>query len=436
MHITIILPTICDECGVLIKKKRATVPNLTIFYMAAFVPQGHNVTVIEEVVEDIDFDVPTNLVALSVLTLNSNRAYEIADEYRKRGVPVVMGGIHPSLLPDEAAKHADSVVIGEAEDTWPRLIDDFQHGTMRPIYQEIKRESLANLPHPRYDLIQSNKYLRDLRNRSPIIPIQTSRGCPFDCDFCSVSRFWGRKVRYRPIEDVVQEILVSHGKTFIFTDDNFLSSPDRTMKICEAIKPMKIKWICQLDTIAYKHEEIIKAMADSGCFIAFLGFESLDPSKLKSMNKSFNKPENYSELIRVFSRYGIEIYASFIFGSDGDSSETVLSTVNFLVANKAKVAAFFPLAPYPGTELYKRMSEAGRLPSEKWWLSDDSERIKYGPNEKSGTELTRMAYKSFYSYPSIVKRFLPPKRNMLFPLMFNLIVNKRFKKSNSIKAII
>jgi radical SAM superfamily enzyme YgiQ (UPF0313 family) len=436
MDITIILPTIRDEYGVLIKKKRATVPNLTIFYLAAFVPQGHNVTVIEEVVEDIDFDVPTDLVALSVLTLNSNRAYEIADEYRKRGVPLVMGGIHPSLLPDEAVEHADSVVIGEAEDTWPRLIDDFQRGSMRPIYREVKRESLANLPHPRYNLIKSYKYLRDFRSRSPIIPIQTSRGCPFDCDFCSVSRFWGRKVRYRPIEDVVQEILASYGKIFFFTDDNFLSNPERTMKICEAIKPLKIKWICQLDTLAYKHKEVVKAMADSGCFIAFLGFESLNPITLSGMNKNFSKPEKYSELFRIFSRYGIEIYASFIFGSDGDSAETVLSTMNFLVANKAKVAAFFPLAPYPGTELYRRMNEAGRLAGEKWWLSDDSERIKYGPNVKSGVELTRMAYKSFFSYPSILKRFFPPKKNMLLPLMYNLTVNKRFKKSDSIKAII
>ena len=436
MDITIILPTIRDEYEVLIKKKRATVPNLTIFYLAAFVPQGHNVTVVEEVVEDIDFDVPTDLVALSVLTLNSNRAYEIAYEYRKRGVTVVMGGIHPSLLPDEAAEHADSVVIGEAEDTWPRLIDDFQHGAMRHTYREVKRESLANLPHPRYSLIKSNKYLRNLRSRSPIIPIQTSRGCPFNCDFCSVTRFWGREVRYRPIEDVVQEISASHGKTFFFTDDNFLSNPERTMKICKAIKPLKIKWVCQLDTNAYKHKEIIKAMADGGCFIAFLGFESLNPSRLRSMNKGFNKPENYSELFRVFSRYGIAIYASFIFGADGDSPETVLSTVNFLVANKAKSAAFFPLAPYPGTELYRRMNETGRLPSEKWWLSNDSERIKYGPNEKSGIELTRMAYKSFFSYPSIIKRFFPPKKNILFPLMYNLIVNKKFKKSDSIMAII
>jgi len=435
-RISIILPTSYDEQGALLKQKKATMPNSTILYLAAMVPKEHHVTVIEETVENINFGVPFDLVALSVLTSNSKRAYDIAAEYRRRGIPVVMGGIHPSCLPEEAAQHADSIVIGEAEDTWPALIEDFQCGRMKKVYQEIKRESLANLPHPRYELIKSNKYLKISFARSNIIPIQTSRGCPFNCDFCSVTKFWGRTLRYRPIQDVVEEIRLSQAKIFFFTDDNFLSNPERAVKLCEAIKPLKIKWFCQMDVNSYRREEVVKAMAESGCLIALLGFESLDPNTLRHVGKGFNRPENYADVFRVLSKFGINIYASLIFGFEGDNPNTVISTLDFLLANKAKIAAFFPLSPNPGTDLYRRMKEAGKLTSEQWWLSNNLERIKYGPGEYSGPELARMAYQYFYSYLSILKRFIPPKKNDLIPLILNLAVRNKIKKSPGLKAIV
>jgi len=435
-RLAIILPTSYDDQGTLFKQQKATWPNLTILYLAAMVPKEYHVTVVEEAVEDINFDAPVDLVALSVLTGNSKRAYDIAAKYRQRGVPVVMGGIHPTCMPDEATHHADSVVMGEAEDTWPALIEDFQRGKMKKVYQEVKRESLANLPHPRFDLIKPNKYRHIALNGSNIIPIQTSRGCPFNCEFCSVTRFWGRTLRYRPIEDIVQEIRMSQGRIICFTDDNFLSSPERTIKLCKAIKPLKIKWFCQMDVNSYRREEVIKAMADSGCFMAFLGFESMDPNTLKRVGKGFNKPENYTEVFRVFSKFGIGIYASLMFGFEGDNPDIVKSTVNFLVANRTKMAAFFPLSPNPGTDLYKRMEEAGKLTNEKWWLSNNLERIKYGPGEYSGLELARMAYQYFYSYLSIFKRLVPPKKNDLIPLILNLAFRNKIKKSPSLKAIL
>jgi radical SAM superfamily enzyme YgiQ (UPF0313 family) len=371
-----------------------------------------------------------------VLTANSRRAYDIAAEYRRRCVPVVMGGIHPTFMPDEAAQHADSIVMGEAEVTWPVLIEDFKHGTMKKVYQEVKRESLANLPYPRFDLIKSDKYRHISPNGSSIIPIQTSRGCPFNCDFCSVTRFWGRTLRYRPIEDVVEEIRLGRGKTIFFMDDNFMSNPERTIKLSEAIKPLKVKWFCQLDVNSYKREDVIKVMAESGCFIAFIGFESMNPNTLKSVGKAFNKPETYAEVFRVFSKFGIGIYASLMLGFDGDNPGIVKSTVDFLVANRARIAAFFPLSPNPGTELYRQMELAGRLTNERWWLFNDAERIKYAPSEYSGPELARMAYQYFYSYHSILKRFVPPKRNDLIPLIFNLAFRNKIKKSPSLKAIL
>jgi radical SAM superfamily enzyme YgiQ (UPF0313 family) len=435
-HIAIILPTSYDDHGTLFKQKKATWPNLTILYLAAMVPNEYHVTIVEEAVEDINFDASVDLVALSVLTGNSRRAYDIASEYRRRGVPVVMGGIHPTCMPDEAAQHADSIVMGEAEDTWPSLIEDFHRGTMKKVYQEVKRESLANLPYPRFDLIKPNQYRHISLNGSIIIPIQTSRGCPFNCDFCSVTRFWGRTLRYRPIEDVVQEIRMSRGKTICFTDDNFLSNPERSIKLCEAIKPLKIKWFCQMDVNSYRREEVIKAMAESGCFMAFLGFESVDPNTLKRVGKGFNKPEDYAEVFRIFSKFGISIYASFIFGFGADNPGVVKSTVDFLVANRARMAAFFPLSPNPGTDLYSRMKEAGKLTSEQWWLSNNPERIKYAPGEYSGLELARMAYQYFYSYPSILKRFFSPKKNDLIPLILNLAFRHKIKKSPDLKAIL
>jgi len=298
MHIKIIIPTNYDHQKRLFRVKKATLPNLTVRYLAAMVPAKHRVTVLEECLHEIDFDEPIDLVALSVLSSNAKRAYEIADEFRRKGVPVVMGGVHITCCPEEALAHADAIVIGEAEDSWPELISDFENKQLQKVYDRPRRESLANLSHPRFDLITPSDYLSIPFADSRIIPIQTSRGCPHDCDFCIVTKFFGVKVRHRPIEDVIEEIGLSGSKVFFFTDDNFFSNYERAEALCKALIPLKIKYICQLDTLSYKRPDLVELLAESGCITAFIGFESISQNNLKSVNKNFSKARPFVNYLK------------------------------------------------------------------------------------------------------------------------------------------
>ena len=433
MNIKIILPTCYDEHGKLLKVGKVVFPNLTILYLAGMVPKEHPVTVTDESLQDIDFDTPTDLVGISVNTPNASRAYEVADEFRKRGVTVVLGGIQPTFLPDEARPHADALVIGEAEDAWPALIRDREHGDLKPLYRSARRESLANLAHPRFDLIDYAKYVRLPFRRSPMIPIQTARGCPHDCEFCSVSEFWGQKLRVRPVEEVVAEIQLSRADTFFFTDDNFFADTRRARQLMEALVPLKIKYFCQLDTTVARHPELLKLLAQSGCMLSFIGIESLSPASLKRMKKGFNRPEEYKTLFQLLHRHGINVYASIIVGFDGDDQALIHDTVDFLIKQRTSVAAFFPLTPFPGTPLYDRLKSEQRLIADDWWLGSDYAsrfiRIKYGPGEATNVELRKLAMERFYALPSIVKRYRVPGRNRLLPLLINMEIRRRIKKS-------
>lgn len=211
MKIKIINPTIYNEHGKPVKIKQATTPNLTVYYLAGMVPTKHVVSVVEENVQDINFEEAVDLVGITTNTANVERAYQIAETYRRRGIKVVMGGIHASTLPEEAAEHADAVVVGEAEDSWPEVIRDAENNRLRPRYQRPPRSSLEGLSTPRFDLMDGSKYVRMPFRSSPLIPINTSRGCPHACEFCSVSQFWGRKIRYRPVNEVIEEIKKSGG---------------------------------------------------------------------------------------------------------------------------------------------------------------------------------------------------------------------------------
>jgi radical SAM superfamily enzyme YgiQ (UPF0313 family) len=237
MRIKIICPTWIDPNNQLIKLRRSSLPPLSILYIAGLTPREHHVSVVDEVVQDFDFAEPVDLVAITSVTLAVRRAYQIADEFKRRNVKVVMGGIHVTSLPNEALKHADAVVLGEADEIWPEVLEDAQQGTLRRIYQGTRKESLENLPFPRFDLVEKSRYIRFPFGKTPVFPIQTSRGCPHSCDFCTVSNFWGRKMRFRPVEDIIAEIRHSQADTIFFTDDNFVAHPRRTRELVEAITP-------------------------------------------------------------------------------------------------------------------------------------------------------------------------------------------------------
>ncbi|UCB48814.1 MAG: B12-binding domain-containing radical SAM protein [Deltaproteobacteria bacterium] len=431
MRIKLICPTSYDLDNKLIKVRQATLPPLSILYLAGLTPKKHDVEVLDECVQAIDFDETVDLVGITCMTFTAKRAYQIADAFRERHVKVVMGGIHASSSVEEALEHADSVVIGEADDLWPKVLQDASNGNLEKTYTSKKRDSIDNLPRPMFELLDATKYIRLPFRRSPIIPIQSARGCPFDCEFCSVSRFWGKKVRFRPIRDVIEEISTSHADTLFFTDDNFIANAQRTLELCEALTPLGIKYICQIDSLAFRHPEIIEALKKSGCFMAFVGFESIYKNNLENVNKAFNEPDNYAKLIKMLHRNKISVYASIIFGFERDDPGKVRETVKFLIDEKVSLASFFRLTPFPGTRLFERLDQQGVLTDRKWWLKRGGglgALIKYPDNPHTGEELTSMAMKYFYSWQSILKRFFPAKGFSLDVLPLNLQAYKRVRK--------
>jgi len=433
MKIKLICPTSYDLDNKLIKVKQATLPPLSILYIAGLTPKEHDIKILDECVQTIDFDEPVDLVGITSMTFTAKRAYQIAGEFRKRNVKVILGGIHASSVVEEALMHADSVVIGEADDLWGIVLQDASKDELKRTYQANRKEPLDHLPTPRFDLLDMTKYVRLPFRSSPNIPIQTARGCPFNCEFCSVSKFWGKKIRFRPVKEVVNEISLSKADSVFFTDDNFVANPQRTLELCDALTPLRIKYICQIDSLAFKHPEIIKALKKSGCFMAFVGFESINKSTLNNINKSFNKPDNYPKLIKMLHRNKINVYASIILGFENDDPKTAKTTAAFLINEKVGLASFFRVTPFPGTRLFERLDKQGFLIDNKWWLTrgeGPSELIKYPGNPYKGEELTSIATKHFYSWKSILKRLFPFKIFYLDVLPFNLNSYKKVKAFN------
>ncbi|MBU4561223.1 B12-binding domain-containing radical SAM protein, partial [bacterium] len=311
---------------------------LTLPHIAGLTPGDVDIQIIDELVDEVDFDADVDLVGLSVLTPLAPRAYEIADRFRKRGIKVVLGGVHITMCPQEAALHADALVLGEAEETWPKLIEDFKKGRLQKIYRCLRPPDLKGLPLPRWDLLKM-RYL-------PTYIVQTTRGCPFDCEFCAVTTFFGGKYRTRPIEEVVNEIktLIESkrqrsplGDIFFFTDDNIFSNPSYTKEWLKEITPFKIKWLCQAPITMAWDEELLKISAESGCIGALIGFETLSQKNIDKMGKKINRVKEYEEAIKRIHSYGIKMIGSFMFGLDDDNKEIFERVVRFMEKNHIDV---------------------------------------------------------------------------------------------------
>jgi radical SAM superfamily enzyme YgiQ (UPF0313 family) len=292
--------------------KRALAPPINLGLLAALTPPDIEVCITDENTSIINLNKDVDLVGITVATVTAHRAYEIADSFRKRGVTVVLGGIHVSLLPDEAGEHADSIVVGEAEEIWPTLIADFKANNLQPIYKAQSRPSLKGLPIVRRDLFDRNRYL--IKNT-----IFTTRGCPFDCSFCSVTTFFGRSYRTRPVNEVIAEIkTLPRHELIMFMDDNIAGNPRFAKELFQALIPLKINWLSQCSvTIAYDNE-LLDLAAKSGCVDLFLGIESISAASLESVGKKINKVERYDEVIRKIHAHGSAIHGFFIFGFDED----------------------------------------------------------------------------------------------------------------------
>jgi radical SAM superfamily enzyme YgiQ (UPF0313 family) len=376
--------------------------------LAGMTPKDVEIRFYDDRMEEIPFDEPTDLVALSVETYTARRAYQIASEYRKRGVKVVMGGFHATLVPEEVAQYADAVVIGEAEGLWEGLVDDFRCGRAKKFYKLESRPTLQGLK-PDRSIFQGKRYL-------PVRLIEAGRGCHFKCDFCAVQTVFSATQTRRPMDEILAELrsLKGSGKLVFFVDDNITSNMNEAKAFFRALVPLRIRWVSQASINAAFDEEFLELIAASGCQAVLIGFESLNPENLKDMNKSFNlMGGGFKQALKNLRRHKIRLYSTFVFGYDHDNEESFKETVAFAREQAFYIAAFNHLTPFPGTPLYKRLQAEKRLLYDAWWLDErySYNRLPFSPKLLSPERLQDLcvqARKDFYGWGSMLRRFADP----------------------------
>lgn len=403
MRLTLIHPAIGRRSGVDYMRTWQMEP-LPIALLAALTPKDVDLAFHDDRMEAIPFDRPTDLVAIPVETYTAKRAYQIASEYRARGIPVVMGGFHATLMTEEVMQYAESVVVGEAEDLWPQVIEDFRSGRMRQLYRQNGQPDMAKTAYDR-TIFAGRRYL-------PLGLVETGRGCRFPCDFCSIQTFFGRTARHRPIDSIVAELaaLKPSRKMFFFVDDNFAADIAFTRDLADALTPLGIRWVTQMSINAAHDEELLAKLKASGCAGVLIGFESLSEQILRGMRKTFNTMRGgFTAALSNLRRHGIRVYGTFVFGYDGEDVAAFGASADFAIEHNFYLAAFNHLTPFPGTPLYGRLDREGRLTYEKWWLDDryTYNGVPFTPATMSADDIRRGcldARRRFYSWPSMGRR--------------------------------
>ncbi|MBC8436152.1 MAG: B12-binding domain-containing radical SAM protein [Bacteroidetes bacterium] len=389
--------------------KELMMPQLALYILEGLTPESHEVRIIEEEVQAIDFEEHCDLVGISCMTANAPRAYEVAAGFRKHGRTVVLGGVHPTIVPDEALLHADSVVIGEGEGVWEKLLEDFAAGKLNKRYHD---------PTPDLSRYVKKDFTKIIKKRLfSIVPIMTTRGCPYNCDFCCVTDLFGKAIRHIPVENVVKDIQFSGSRNFMFLDDNIIGHPKYAKELFRALIPLKIKWVGQASISFLKETELLQLAADSGCKILFIGLESVSEVHLKTMKKSMKDNEELKQTIKKIKKMGILIHASMIFGFDSDTKKVFRETVKFLIKAKISTVSFNILTPYPGTKTHETLKKAGRLLTDNWKYYDHNT-VVFNPLNMTPLELQIgkiMARTKFYRKLSFLMRLLG---NLKSPILF------------------
>ena len=426
-------------------------PKLSLAVIAAYTPPGWHVELVDEAVQEVDFDYPCDLVGLSVMTCYAPRAYEIAAEFRKRGRTVVLGGVHPTYCPDEALQHCDAIACGEAEELWPQLVADFEAGNMKRVYKMETFPPLENYIRPRVELLSPDAYMT--RQCS-----FTTRGCHFECEFCSVSPFNGKMTRRRPVQEVVNELTevknwisseliqrvrrgslreaiwtglkirlgIEDGSIVAFVDDLHNSHRPYCRELWEALKSLDIKWGCQATLFLGDDEEMVKLAADSGCVSVFVGIESVSDESLEETNKGFNRVRLFDDEIKMFHDHGIMVNPGMVFGFDNDDESVFERSLEFLVRNRVELAYFNVLTPLPGTPLYTRYHNAGRI-FDRNWAKYDGKHVVFHPSRMTPDQLQAGFHwinHQFYSLPCILKRLAATSQR----LVARWEMNREFRK--------
>lgn len=377
---------------------RFTYPSLTLQQIAAITPKEHHVEIVDERFGRVNFNKDYDLVGISCLTYNSIRGYEIANIFRKKGTKVVFGGYHASLLPEEAKQHADSVVIGEGEETWPKLLKDLEKGSLKPFYRAEKLLEPEEIPPARHDIGLFTPFTE---------AIQASRGCPTGCEFCAMQMVEGPRFRGRLVENVINEMKTLRAKIIFFADASLTINPTYTKSLFKGMKEINANFECFGNmNVLTRDDELLKAASDAGVYKWYIGIESISQENINAAGKRTNKVKEYAKAIKKVKAHGMSITGFFMFGFDNDTPDIFQKTLQAIYEWELDEASFSIVTPYPGTRLFKRLEEAGRITSYDWSRYTEGN-VNFKPNKMTEQELLegiRDIAADFFSIKSSFRR--------------------------------
>lgn len=423
----LIQPSPYEKDGKVIKKKKLYFTGLALPLLAALTPDDWETELIYEVIEDVPFDTDADLIGVSTMGHGVIRSIDIAKEYRKRGKTVILGGYMASIMPEEAVKYCDSLIIGDAELVWQQMLSDFENGNLKKTYEKPLEGNWYSTPSPRFDLLEG-------KNLGDFLPVQAGRGCPNSCSFCSVSCLYSGRYVKRPLPEVIRDIeqIKSLGyKKILLLDDNIFSDRKYLDSLLDTLIKLDISWMSQCEITIGKDDELLEKLQKSGCTTLSFGLESISRESLISMDKGWAVPAEYDSLIQNIRNHGIDVSTEMVVGGEGDTLESIRMTKDFIERNKISVPRFYILTPFPGTRFFDQIKEEGRLVNNDIYSYDGTSAV-YRPKNMTPDELTQAyweLYSELFTIKSIIKRNIFRKEMLKTPArcIFNMGVNLYYR---------
>ena len=423
----LIQPSPYEKDGKVIKKKKLYFTGLALPLLAALTPDDWETELIYEVIEDVPFDTDADLIGVSTMGHGVIRSIDIAKEYRRRGKTVILGGYMASIMPEEAVKYCDSLIIGDAELVWQQMLSDFENGKLKKTYEKPLEGNWYSTPSPQFDLLEG-------KNLGDFLPVQAGRGCPNSCSFCSVSCLYSGRYVKRPLPEVIRDIeqIKSLGyKKILLLDDNIFSDRKYLDSLLDTLIKLDISWMSQCEITIGKDDELLEKLQKSGCTTLSFGLESISRESLISMDKGWAVPAEYDSLIQNIRNHGIDVSTEMVVGGEGDTLESIRMTKDFIERNKISVPRFYILTPFPGTRFFDQIKEEGRLVNNDIYSYDGTSAV-YRPKNMTPDELTQAyweLYSELFTIKSIIKRNIFRKEMLKTPArcIFNMGVNLYYR---------